>query len=185
MSTICGSYSSAHLLIWRSFGFRGWRDNHRCTALSTKAGIRYTNRPAIAFGPLCPGSQKIFRWADEQMSKIHRWRSFGQTGSDLHAQLAMFDINDDNFSHGMPLFLYKNCEIRLAPLPTAYNKTSIGSHEISFWSLSQNNLHQRGDLLISLPFLRNSTPNLGSGHPLGCQKNCLLEWISLKRRGNS
>ena len=80
---------------------------------------------------------------------------------------------------------YKNRKKRLAPLPTAYDKTSTGSYEVSFCSLSQYNLRHRGDFWISLPFLRNSTPNIGGGHPLGGQEIRLLKWIYLERRRNS
>ena len=60
----------------------------------------------------------------------------------------------------------EDCENRkkgLAPLPAAYNKTSTGSYRVSFCSLSLYNLRHRGDFLISLPFLRNSTSNIGGG----------------------
>ena len=70
---------------------------------------------------------------------------------------------------------YENLKKRLAPLPTAYDKTSTGSYRVSFCSLSQYNLRQRGDFLISLPFLRNSTSNIVGGHHLGGQKISLLE----------
>ena len=62
---------------------------------------------------------------------------------------------------------YENRKERLAPLPTAYDKTSTGSYGVSFCSLSQYNLRHQGDFLLSLPFLGNSTPNFGGGHPLG------------------
>ena len=65
---------------------------------------------------------------------------------------------------------YENSKKRLAPLPTAYDKTPTGSYGVSFCSLLQYNLRHRGDFLFSLPFLRNSTPNIGGGHPLGGPK---------------
>ena len=79
---------------------------------------------------------------------------------------------------------YKNRKKRLAPLPTAYDKTSTGSYGVSFCSLSQYNLRHRGDFLISLTFLRNSTPNIGGGHPLKKPKNPLfgvnISWTEAK-----
>ena len=65
---------------------------------------------------------------------------------------------------------YENSKKRVAPLPTAYDKTPTGSYGVSFCSLLQYNLRHRGDFLFSLPFLRNSTPNIGGGHPLGGPK---------------
>ena len=79
---------------------------------------------------------------------------------------------------------YKNRKKRLAPLPTTYDRTSTGSYEVSFCSLSQYNLRHRGDFLISLTFLRNSTPNIGGGHPLKKPKNPLfgvnISWTEAK-----
>jgi len=79
---------------------------------------------------------------------------------------------------------YKNRKKRLAPLPTAHNKTSTGSYGVSFCSLSQYNLRHRGDFLVSLPFLRNSTPNISGRHPLEKPKNPLfgvnISWTEAK-----
>ena len=52
----------------------------------------------------------------------------------------------------------EDCENRkkgLAPLPAAYNKTSTGSHGVSFCGLSQYNLRHQGDFSIPSLFLRN------------------------------
>ena len=40
---------------------------------------------------------------------------------------------------------YENRKKRLAPLPTAYYKTSTESYGVSFCSLSEYNLRHRGD----------------------------------------
>ena len=78
----------------------------------------------------------------------------------------------------------KNRKKRLAPPPTALDKTSTGSYGVSFCSLLQYNLRHRGDFLISVPFLRNSTPNTGGGHPLGRSKNppfgVYISWTEAK-----
>ena len=65
---------------------------------------------------------------------------------------------------------YKDRKNWSAPLPTANDKTSTESNRVSFCSLSQYKLRQPGDFLISVPFLRNSTPNIGGGPLLGGQK---------------
>ena len=79
----------------------------------------------------------------------------------------------------------KNRKKRLAPLPTAQDKASTGSYGVSFCSLSQYNLRHRGDFLISLTFLRNSTPNIGGGHPLKKPKNPIFGVKSLEQKRNS